>query len=1425
MKKKIVFTALLISLITLGAAQLEVSSVDIAPNNPQVGEEVEISASSNTYGVDYIQAKYPGHSSEWDSRDCSTDLYGCDTSDTEGGSWAFTPDSSGDYTVEIRAREGLDVSSIVERTVTVEGDSGSSLDLVSVSATSSTLSEGESTALEAEVENSGGSTEWVNVEWFAGENRLSSAGGSVSAGVTREFERTLTYGDLEDSGMDVGSTYDLSAEITGTDLQLSSGTIKLESEDSAEFKIDITGTNSPVVEGETLSVDYRIENTGDHYGAQDVELLVDDQVTDTDRARGLGSGSSMTGTLFWPTSESDEGGHTVTVRTEDDSDSREVSVDQVKQGPTLSIDSVSATQYSLDQGDSTTLQATVENSKDQSEWVNVEWFAGDNRVGSVGRSVSAGETVTFERFNSYQDLSDSGLSKDRDYELKAEISGEDISRSSERKITLNSADPTEADFDVEITGTTSPVNEGEILEVDYEIENVGNYYGNRDITLKIDGENKYNDAEDTDYNVDLEPGESEEGSLYWYTGDGDAGFYDVEVSSEDDSDTEFVSIGEGDSDRCGVSADDVSFSVSEKTIDRGDSTKLEVTIYNRGDRNQDVSVEFDSGDDEVIEVDAGESRSVSKTYYPDEDISIGADVSTEGGSCGERFIESFSEEITVLGDDDDANDRPKAEFSVSDPSPEAGERISLDASSSSDPDGTIVDYSWDLGDGSDNSGREITHVYDESGSYPVSLTVEDDDGDEDTAVEYVDVGEEDMKCGISEENIRFSLNDYTIKRGESTEAEITVHNSNDQSQEVEIKFKEGSSVLDERKVTVPAYGTRTVSEEVSPDSDSFIRADVSTGENPCGSKSFDGFFKELVVLQDTEKKASLNVEVEDDSGTALSNARIRLEGPEDLTRFTDSYGNYDFSLEPGFYDVTVSKSGYSTKTEEVRLYEDDDKDLEFELEDLRDDEGTLEVNVEDEDGDRLEDALVEVENGEDKSRRTNSVGFTSFNLHSGRYDVEVSHPDYRETKYRTINVRESEVERETFILDNRRSRSDGITISSTSFGESVCEGGTLPVDVTLENRADRDEYVKVKGKGLGSVIVLDSFTIDEDETEERRVRFTNVEGEGRETFRIQAKNGTRDEVSRSVTVKDCTPSENPTQDPSEVSMKLSYPIAPNKALVGDTVKVSGFVDGVNGRNEVEIDLNGERKARVLTQPDGYYQTYIRADSVGLKTVRANSGGRSASRELQVLPTARVGAIDAPRRIFEGQGFDVCAEVSSQVNAKVLLLENGEVISSTNDRGNVCFDVEAQEPGNHVYEVKALTAGEESSSEKSVEVLKTDVEVESFPSQIASVESGSGQIKLDIYNTKKDMTRYNMRLEGLPSTWLSQSDKQVVLRPGESKEVFFYLTPRDEGDYDPEVVVEARNQEVFRQKVDLETGGQNRPREKSFLNRLGNFLSF
>ncbi|MGO9819849.1 MAG: PKD domain-containing protein, partial [Solirubrobacteraceae bacterium] len=57
-----------------------------------------------------------------------------------------------------------------------------------------------------------------------------------------------------------------------------------------------------------------------------------------------------------------------------------------------------------------------------------------------------------------------------------------------------------------------------------------------------------------------------------------------------------------------------------------------------------------------------------------------------------------------------------------------GVPANFDASASSDPEGTITDYSWNFGDGSTATGADPSHAFAAPGTYTVILTVTNDGG-------------------------------------------------------------------------------------------------------------------------------------------------------------------------------------------------------------------------------------------------------------------------------------------------------------------------------------------------------------------------------------------------------------------------------------------------------------------------------------------------------------------------------------------------------------------------------------------------------------------------------------------------------------------------------------------------------------------------
>lgn len=80
------------------------------------------------------------------------------------------------------------------------------------------------------------------------------------------------------------------------------------------------------------------------------------------------------------------------------------------------------------------------------------------------------------------------------------------------------------------------------------------------------------------------------------------------------------------------------------------------------------------------------------------------------------------------GDPPPPNEPPVAMFEPSVRSGGAPLMVDLDASASSDPDGTIVSWEWTFDDGTTASGEQVSHAFEDGGCHSIELVVTDDDG-------------------------------------------------------------------------------------------------------------------------------------------------------------------------------------------------------------------------------------------------------------------------------------------------------------------------------------------------------------------------------------------------------------------------------------------------------------------------------------------------------------------------------------------------------------------------------------------------------------------------------------------------------------------------------------------------------------------------
>jgi PKD repeat protein len=142
---------------------------------------------------------------------------------------------------------------------------------------------------------------------------------------------------------------------------------------------------------------------------------------------------------------------------------------------------------------------------------------------------------------------------------------------------------------------------------------------------------------------------------------------------------------------------------------------------------------------EVIHLNA------SKSYDPDGDIvsyfwDFGDGTNASGVTVDYSYADDGKYTVTLTVTDNDdlthldtateivENRPPVALFTQSVADIKTSKSTRFDAVISYDPDGKIESYFWDFGDGTNETGVEVRHSYEDDGSYTVTLTVTDDDG-------------------------------------------------------------------------------------------------------------------------------------------------------------------------------------------------------------------------------------------------------------------------------------------------------------------------------------------------------------------------------------------------------------------------------------------------------------------------------------------------------------------------------------------------------------------------------------------------------------------------------------------------------------------------------------------------------------------------
>jgi PKD repeat protein len=171
--------------------------------------------------------------------------------------------------------------------------------------------------------------------------------------------------------------------------------------------------------------------------------------------------------------------------------------------------------------------------------------------------------------------------------------------------------------------------------------------------------------------------------------------------------------------------------------------------------------------------------------------------------------------LTVMDDDGASSmtstietvlDRPPvASFTKTTQTVYVNELIHFNGSTSYDPDGTIVAYFWDFGDGTNATGVTVDHGYEHNGTYTATLTVTDDDGMSASTNTTENVT---TRPDIQVSNVWSSKT--VLGQGYSLEINVTVTNRGDRVETFDVTVYAGVTPIATQTITLSTGSTISI---------------------------------------------------------------------------------------------------------------------------------------------------------------------------------------------------------------------------------------------------------------------------------------------------------------------------------------------------------------------------------------------------------------------------------------------------------------------------------------------------------------------------------------------------------------------------------------------------------------------------------------
>ena len=1149
----------------------------------------------------------------------------------------------GDNAQDTRYGHGIiDVPAAIEY---LKGDSEPepSFSVTDASLDTSTILEGESVTVSADVENSGDADGTFTAELQEDGTTVATTDVTVAAGSTETVTFTRTY--------DTAGSYDLAVSDT------TAGTLTVE-EATAEFTVSGASLqDDTILAGDTAESTATVEKTGDADGEFTAELHLTDAngettTRDTETVT-LAAGESTTVTLtdavdVAGTYDADVSGDPAGTLT-------------VDQPATFGITTTALSESTIMEGESVTVEATVENTGDRGGTFTAGLREDGTVIDTRDVAVAAGSTETVTFTDTYNTAGS--------YDLA-------VNDTAAGTLTVEEAT---AEFTVSNAGLAdSTILAGETAELTATVENTGDAEGTYTAEFRADGTTR------TSTDVTLAAGESTTVSL---TAAFDtAGSYNVALSNTDAGTLTVEQPA-----TFGITAT----SLSSSTITEGESVTVSADVENTGDRDGTFTAELQEDGTTVATTDvtvaAGSTETVTftRTY----DAAGSYDLAVSATTAGTLTVEEATAAFTVSG------------ASLSDSTILEGDTAEVTATVENTGDASgefTAEFQLTDSDGQTTT-RDTTTVTLGAGE-STTVTLADTvgtTGTYDAGVSGDPAGTLTVEQPATFEITSTTLGAGTITEGESVTVSADVENTGDRDGQFTAGLLVDGSVAGTTTVTVSAGTSKTVSFDETFTTPGDYVIDVNntavgtlTVEEATAAFAVSGAsLTDTTILEGDTAEVTATVEnTGDRSGTFT--AELLVDGTQQSTADVEVPGGGTTTVtftelfeDPGEYTIDVNEARAGTLTVEETVAEftvsgatlADDTILEGKTAEAT---ATVE-NVGDEEGQFTAEFRLT-----DASGRTTTRDTTTVTLGAGE-STTVMLADTVGTagEYDATVGGES-----TGTLTVEQPATFGITDTALS-ASTITEGETVTVEATVENTGDRDGTFTAELRVDGTVEGTTDVEVPGGETATVTFEPTFPEA-GEHTV------GVNDARAGTVTVESVDPAQ------FEVS---NTALDDATILAGDTAQVSATVENVG-------DEAGTYTATFRADGDTVDSQDLALDSGESERVTLTATFDDAGTCDVTVSGADVGTLTVERpATFAVVSADldthtITAEETATVTAtvenvgdrdgthEVTLLENGEAVTTTTvlvpatETRTVTFERTYDEPGSYDFAVDGTAAG-------------------------------------------------------------------------------------------------------------------------------------